>query len=529
MSTDTADARDAAHAESELEHMISSAMSALASSALVGETDGRAKRRGNVSGSTATLANCAIGAGVLATPFAVSKFGTVGGGIVVLIAALLVAYTLVVLVRAGSAFESTSYQGLVRDAFGTRASRFVSGTLVVYLFGSCVAYLIIIGDSYAKVMSAVASAGSSAWWGSRRFAIAVGATFLVTPLSLLREMSRLAPASAVALVSLAYTAATITCKGMTRTSGGDDAKAVAFKFNSDSISAVPIVVFAFQCHIQVLAIFSELSADSAPEPHFEDDIEPIDGDARQATEARRLSRMYTVIALAVGACFWGYLLVGEFAYVSHPNVTSNVLDSYGKDDKAMMVATIFMGFSAVASFPVNHHAARAALDDLLAEAFGWEACAPGQAPVTRHATQTFAFVVFTTLVAFAVEDLGKVFEFIGATCGSLVMFVIPALLLLHPKMRSSKAAADVEEPADDLLDGLDDVTRELLSSARDLLEQDFDEEGNILPSGDDANASFAAKPGVGTVVVAGALILFASFVAISNVYVLLFSEQKRDS
>lgn len=128
MSSDTTDAHDAAHAESELEHMISSAMSALASSALVGETDGRAKRRGNVSGSTATLANCAIGAGVLATPFAVSKFGTVGGGIVVLIAALLVAYTLVVLVRAGSAFESTSYQGLVRDAFGTRASRFVSGT-----------------------------------------------------------------------------------------------------------------------------------------------------------------------------------------------------------------------------------------------------------------------------------------------------------------------------------------------------------------------------------------------------------------
>jgi hypothetical protein len=235
--------------------------------------------------------------------------------------------------------------------------------------------------------------------------------------------------------------------------------------------------------------------------------------------------MYTVIALAVGACFWGYLLVGEFAYMSHPNVASNVLDSYGKDDKAMMVATIFMGLSAVASFPVNHHAARAALDDLLAEAFGWEACAPGQAPVTRHATQTFAFVLFTTLVAFVVEDLGKVFELIGATCGSLVMFVIPALLLLHPKVRSSKASA--EEPMDDLLDGLDDVTRELLSSARDLLEQDFDEEGNIRPSGDDANTSAAAKPDVGAVGVASALLLFASFVAISNVYVLFFSAQKR--
>ncbi|MGA0954652.1 MAG: hypothetical protein ACO3SN_02610 [Burkholderiaceae bacterium] len=46
-----------------------------------------------------------------------------------------------------------------------------------------------------------------------------------------------------------------------------------------------------------------------------------------------------VIALAVGACFIGYLCVGEFAYIAHPDVTSNVLDSYDKNDKVMMLAT----------------------------------------------------------------------------------------------------------------------------------------------------------------------------------------------
>lgn len=510
---DEDDARDHAPA---VEDLISSAMSALSHSALIGDADGRVVRHGNVLGSTATLANCAIGAGVLATPFAVSKFGTVAGGIIIFVTALLVAYTLVVLVRAGSVFSSASYQGVVKDAFGPSASRAVSATLVVYLFGSCVAYLIIIGDSYTKAVAALAGGSDGAWWASRHFAIAVVATFFVTPLSLLREMSRLAPASAVALVSLAYTAAAIMCKGFAKV---DDwaPKAVAFKLDADSVSAVPIIVFAFQCHIQVLAIFSELSAHASDADENAESLDALDD---ELVERKRVRRMHTVIALAVGACFVGYLLVGEFAYASHPNVSSNVLDSYDKGDAAMVVATIFMGFSAIASFPVNHHAARAALDDLLAATFGWEECAPGQAPISRHATQTFGFVLTTTLVAFAVTDLGEVFQLIGATCGSLVMFVIPALLLLHPRMRSKKDAGT--RAMDDDLQGLDDVTRELLSSAHELLQSDLDDD---LDFGDDERGSSSSPknlPGPGTCVIAATLILFAAFVAVSNVYVLFF-------
>jgi len=510
---DEDDARDQAPA---VEDLISSAMSALSHSALIGEADGHIVRHGNVLGSTATLANCAIGAGVLATPFAVSKFGTVAGGIIIFVTSLLVAYTLVVLVRAGSVFSSASYQGVVKDAFGPSASRAVSATLVVYLFGSCVAYMIIIGDSYTKAVAALAGGSDGAWWASRRFAIAVVATFFVTPLSLLREMSRLAPASAVALVSLAYTASAIMCKGFAKVDDGAP-KAVAFKLDADSVSAVPIIVFAFQCHIQVLTIFSELSAHTSDADENAESLDAVDD---ELVERKRVQRMHTVIALAVGACFVGYLLVGEFAYASHPNVSSNVLDSYDKGDAAMVVATIFMGFSAIASFPVNHHAARAALDDLLAATFGWEECAPGQAPISRHVTQTFGFVLTTTFVAFAVTDLGEVFQLIGATCGSLVMFVIPALLLLHPRMRSKKDAGT--RAMDDDLQGLDDVTRELLSSAHELLQSDLDDVSDF--GDDDRGSSSSSKnlPGPGTCVIAATLILFAAFVAVSNVYVLFF-------
>jgi len=306
------------------------------------------------------------------------------------------------------------------------------------------------------------------------------------------------------------------CKGFAKVDDGAP-KAVAFKLDADSVSAVPIIVFAFQCHIQVLTIFSELSAHTSDADENAESLDAVDD---ELVERKRVQRMHTVIALAVGACFVGYLLVGEFAYASHPNVSSNVLDSYDKGDAAMVVATIFMGFSAIASFPVNHHAARAALDDLLAATFGWEECAPGQAPISRHVTQTFGFVLTTTFVAFAVTDLGEVFQLIGATCGSLVMFVIPALLLLHPRMRSKKDAGT--RAMDDDLQGLDDVTRELLSSAHELLQSDLDD---VSDFGDDERGSSSSSknlPGPGTCVIAATLILFAAFVAVSNVYVLFF-------
>lgn len=501
---------DVLHDMMEMSHSV---MDALSHSALVGDADGRVKRHGTVLGSTATLANCAIGAGVLAMPYAVSELGYVLGGGVVFTAALLVVFTLIVLVRAGSTFGSSSYQGLVHDAFGGKVAQSVSAVLIVYLFGSCVAYLIIIGDSYTKVMSAVAASSDAAWWASRRFAIAVIAAVVVTPLSLLREMSRLAPASAIALFALAYTALAIVTKGIEK-SAGDAAQAVAVKFDVGSISAVPIVVFAFQCHIQVLAIFAELSANGVSEQN-----DPLDEPHERELEERRILRMFTVIAYAVGICFFGYLAVGEFAYMSHPDVSSNVLDSYDKSDKAMLIATILMGCSAVASFPVNHHAARAALDDLLASAFGWDRCAPGQAPARRHVSQTFGFVFTATMVSFMVKDLGKVFELIGATCGSLVMFIIPAALLLHPRMRSTKTAS-TSGPLDDL-EGLDDVTRELLSSARDLLERDF-AEGEDGLNLDDRDVESADAPTRGTIFVVAVLCLIAAFVATSNVYVILF-------
>ena len=75
------------------------------------------------------------------------------------------------------------------------------------------------------------------------------------------------------------------------------------------------------------------------------------------------------------ACLAGYLAVGVFAYAEHPDVPSNLLDAYPADDLPMLAASLFMGLSCVASYPINHFASRAALDDVyVAGVCAWKRC-----------------------------------------------------------------------------------------------------------------------------------------------------------
>ena len=63
--------------------------------------------------STFNLANCAIGAGVLSMPFAVSELGVALAALVLPTVAVVVVFTLKVLLRASDVYGAVSYQELV--------------------------------------------------------------------------------------------------------------------------------------------------------------------------------------------------------------------------------------------------------------------------------------------------------------------------------------------------------------------------------------------------------------------------------
>jgi amino acid permease len=178
--------------------------------------------------------NCAVGAGILSLPYAFSQTGAILGVFVACAVVGLVVFTLNVLLRFGDAHDAWSYQALVQKALGRRFSLLVSLTLILYIFGSCVAYTIIIADSVGVVAqfarnaarasssaaspdaAAAAAAEANAAATVRACAIVLSSALVLTPLSMLRKTRSLGPTSSLTVAALLYTTAAVVGEGVAK-------------------------------------------------------------------------------------------------------------------------------------------------------------------------------------------------------------------------------------------------------------------------------------------------------------------------
>ncbi|GAQ84205.1 Transmembrane amino acid transporter family protein [Klebsormidium nitens] len=370
------------------------------------------------------LANAAIGAGVLAFPYAFREAGVFGGLAATFIIAIIEISALCVLTRSAQRFSAPSYQELVYTALGQRVSNLVSSFMWIYLFGSCVAYLIIIGDVFQPAAQTLF--GASHFLAQRWVVLSLFAVLVVLPLCLKRTLRSLGVVSSIAPTTLIYLAIAILLYGARRVvvTGGIPDDVVLFGTFTGYCKAAPIVVFAFQCHIQCMPIFSELVH------HYTKGVNPLDAEKWSVVRRQIIVSMDKVILLALGTCLVGYSLVGAFGYIAIPDVQSDVLSSFGEDNLVMYVARVGMGLVAIVSYPINHFPAR--LIEMSVLNFFWPLPNPYDPKryMLRFNILTVAYVAVTLAVAIAVQDLGQVYMVIGSTGGVLVIFIMPGILLL---------------------------------------------------------------------------------------------------
>jgi amino acid permease len=567
-------------------------------------------RRASVLSTACNLINCAIGTGVLGVPFAIRQTGAVLGAATLCVAASITLFTLNVLCRGARVYRASSYQELVRKSIGRFASHAVSLILVVCIFGTCVACTVVAADAFTEVNTRCFGSNFPIL-ANKALIVSAMSVGITLPLSLLRSVEKMAFASAVSVLALLVTATIVVAKGFEPMStliqhdiiqsgvhggespgpsygqtpwssddvpGKEEGAIKPWVFDTGTVLALPVFVFAFQCHAQVVSIFAELRDE---EGDFRSNLETqsvteierdgamdgesmgqtdgtedtdelfvdamsqsghgsVDGSSRggspgptttRLNQDRRFSsgsgsndggvfgfvtrrrssgasgstlsmtlslspvrgrdrdpparipiRRFNPFNLGPGGfhgdrvtesgvldedaeeryflerkrsatmervTFWsvlfvlvGYLLVGEFAYVTHPHAPSdtsdkfnmlNVLTAYSTHDGTTTAATALAGVSALVTYPVSHFVSRSALDDVYVAMAGKEPAFPGRAPLKRHMGQTVVFVALTTATALLVRDLGVVFRVFASMGGSLVVFIMPGILLLQPK------------------------------------------------------------------------------------------------
>uniref|UniRef100_A0A452V741 Sodium-coupled neutral amino acid transporter 7 n=1 Tax=Ursus maritimus TaxID=29073 RepID=A0A452V741_URSMA len=170
---------------------------------------------------------------------------------------------LVILAYCSQASNERTYQEVVWAVCGKLTGVLCEVTIAVYTFGTCIAFLIIIGDQQDKIIAVMAKepegASGSPWYTDRKFTISLTAFLFILPLSIPREIGFQKYASFLKKVGTWYVTAIIIIKYIwpdKEMTPGDiltrPASWVAV-FN-----AMPTICFGFQCHVSSVPVFNSM-------------------------------------------------------------------------------------------------------------------------------------------------------------------------------------------------------------------------------------------------------------------------------
>ena len=390
-----------------------------------------------------TCSNACVGAGVLAFPNVFAN----GGLITTLVSMTLVAtfevFSLRVLVRESQIFGVTNYQDVVQKFYGPGLSIFFSFSIAAYMFGALSAYTIIIGD----VLSAVASRhiGKDSMYSSHSFNVcAVGLVFLL-PLSLKRHFHDLQFVSFFSIMSLAYLMVAVSIRSFQAIEKKDwdilqDVHYFPQSFGN-MMNAVPVMCFAFVCHLQICEVATELNPNSRLLRRSKSRADIlVDGmyHSLQANESTSLlggqiastrvrKTMSKVVVLALSICGLFYGTIGLVAYLASPDKwidTSDVLQGYGVNDTLMEVGRLALVLNIICSYPINLGPCRSAIMDVLQKIFKHKLN-----DKVLAAAVSVCLVVGSIATGLALKTLGVVFKIIGGTVGAVLIFMFPGRML----------------------------------------------------------------------------------------------------
>lgn len=395
-----------------------------------------------------TLCNSAIGAGVLSLPFAFKHSGLVGGVVLCVLVGAAEAFTLYVLSKFAERYQADSYGSLVRKTLGRKLMALLATIMVVYLLGSCIVYLIIIGDTFSALGALYFGPSSP----SRNAIIMVLGLAVLLPLCLVRKLGHLASLSAAAVVGFWYTAGVVAVVGSMQAYSRwpNPMEGVALiKWDLAALYAVPIVCFGFNCHANVVSIFSELTDEAEQSLITSLPSSPRDYRALPALAPRpatyKLINMLSVIITGIMVILVGYVIVGCAGYVGYPDtVGGNVLNALPADNIFVQVAQAFIGLVVMGHFPLTHHPARTGMQDILT------LMGHHTPPMIVSDIFTMLFVGGSVGVSLVVTSLGDALHIIGGTAASFMIFFLPGLMLINAavvKESSAQLDASMRDPS----------------------------------------------------------------------------------
>ena len=297
--------------------------------------------KGTTVGTFFTVCANLVGSGLLSLPYTLRRASFVPGVVSIALVAGLNFGAVLLLARTAALTGTSSYASLVGEALGPRARAAMAVILALYTLGSCVSYVVLLGDI---VPSLLGLGGVTGVFDARTFVLASLGVFVLGPSSLLRDLSSLRFNGYGSSSCIAYLTVLVFVRALL--GPRRDAEVTWAREDGGIFVGLPVTLVAFCMHYNTPKFWAEFGAGVPP-------------DARGRTFALVLAAVflfalvtYEVVAVA------GYLLFGN-------ETVGDVLNNFNAGDPAADVARAALALIQLLSFPIVFNSHRAAVIALL--------------------------------------------------------------------------------------------------------------------------------------------------------------------
>lgn len=350
-----------------------------------------------------SLVNAALGAGVLAYPFAFMSAGmvlasvfTTAIGVLSMCSLCIIMHCMTILQAREGAANVKSFGDLVKYGLGQKASTALEALIVVYMFGACVGYLEVLDDVFHGVVSDAQLSHVGLDRQQADVLCLCAAAVLCFALATLRSIEALKYTAAAAVLAVFFTVGTLVFQAFAHpclpdaSPSSSSSVSLSSSANANAntssrcddengrhgwtkgehgvslwpesaggiLKALPLICFAVQCQIQCAAAYCEMPPSLA----------------RSGARRRRVAYGATLLTLIL------YFPAGIAGFARFGDATQgDILANFGVKDGFADVARFCMALTALSAFPCQHYPARTILHKIWTSRFS----PPEPAPVVN--------------------------------------------------------------------------------------------------------------------------------------------------